>query len=138
MFQACGRNVTIEPGASFGGGSKVKLGDYSGLGKNARIPNNIEIGNHVMIGQDVLVIGQNHNFSDSERPMREQGLGPVLPVVIEDDVWIGSRVIILPGRRIGSGAVVGAGAVVTRDVRPYDIVGGNPARVIRNRLAENE
>lgn len=54
--------------------------------------------------------------------------------VIEDDCWIGARVIILPGRRIGKGSIIGAAAVVTKDVEPYNIVGGNPARVIKKRL----
>jgi len=54
-------------------------------------------------------------------------------VVIEDDVWIGTNAIILPGRRLGKGSIIAAGAVVTRDVEPYAIVGGNPARLIKRR-----
>jgi maltose O-acetyltransferase len=55
-------------------------------------------------------------------------------VVIEDDVWIGTRAIILPGRRLGKGCIVGAGAVVTKDVEPHSIVAGNPARAVGSRL----
>ena len=65
--------------------------------------------------------------------MRYQGGKEVAPVVIGDDVWIGSRVIILPGVKIGNGSVIGAGAVVTKDVEPYSVVGGVPAKLIRRR-----
>jgi len=67
-------------------------------------------------------------------PMNRQGWSEDRPVCIEDDVWIGSRVILLPGVRIGKGSIVGAGSVVTRDVEPYAIVAGNPARKIRSRI----
>jgi maltose O-acetyltransferase len=65
--------------------------------------------------------------------MRLQGYKDSQPVVIEDDVWLGARVIILPGIRVGHGAVIGAGAIVTKDVPPFAICVGNPARVIRYR-----
>ena len=66
--------------------------------------------------------------------MRVQPELPETTVTIEDDVWIGQRVIILPGRTIAKGSVVGAGSVVTKDFPPYSIIGGNPARLIRSRL----
>ncbi|WP_366917697.1 DapH/DapD/GlmU-related protein [uncultured Pseudokineococcus sp.] len=62
---------------------------------------------------------------------------PERPIVIDDDVWIGAACILLPGRRVGRGAVVGAGSVVTRDVPPYTVVAGNPAVVVRRRLAND-
>jgi maltose O-acetyltransferase len=65
--------------------------------------------------------------------MNKQGIDVERPIVIDDDVWIGARVIILPGVHIGTGAVIGAGAVVTKDVPAYAVVGGNPARVIKMR-----
>lgn len=65
--------------------------------------------------------------------MREQGYGPVEPVEIGDDCWIGGRVTILPGVHVGNGAVIAAGAVVTKDVPPYAVVGGVPAKIIYNR-----
>ena len=86
------------------------------------------------MGPEVVILGVNHRFDDCERPMIEQGYHDRKPVAIGDDVWIGTRAIILPGVRIGRGAIVAAGAVVTRDVNEFDIVGGNPARVIRSRL----
>ena len=65
--------------------------------------------------------------------MWQQGFTEVDPIVIEDDVWIGARVIILKGVTIGKGSIIGAGSVVTKDVEPYSIVGGNPAKLIRKR-----
>jgi maltose O-acetyltransferase len=65
--------------------------------------------------------------------MWKQPFTATRPVVIEDDVWIGTRVIILPGVHVGTGSVIGAGSVVTHDVEPYSIVGGNPAKLIRYR-----
>jgi maltose O-acetyltransferase len=86
-----------------------------------------------MMGPRVTILTQNHAFSDPERPMNEQGAAEVAPVTIEDDVWIGMATIILPGVTIGTGAVVGAGSVVTRSIPPYAVSAGNPARVIRDR-----
>jgi maltose O-acetyltransferase len=82
----------------------------------------------------VTILTRNHAFVDTSRPMRDQGAGEISPVTISDDVWIGMRVIILPGVTIGRGAIIGAGAVVTKDVPPYCVAVGNPARVVRNRL----
>jgi len=66
--------------------------------------------------------------------MMDQGMGSFVPIVIEDDVWIGANATILKGVRISRGSIVGSGAVVTKDVPPYSIVGGNPAKIIRSRL----
>ena len=66
--------------------------------------------------------------------MCRQGLTRPRPVIIEDDVWIGTKVIILPGVHIGKGSVIGAGAVVTKNIPAYSIAAGNPAVVKRNRL----
>ncbi len=79
-----------------------------------------------------MIITNTHNFENCDIPMRTQGLKNI-SVTIEDDVWIGSRVIILPGIKIGKGSIIGAGAVVTKDVPEYSIVGGVPAKLIRSR-----
>jgi maltose O-acetyltransferase len=135
FFHYTGRNANIEHGAYFGSGRLVEIGDNSGIGVDCHVPPDVRIGNDVMMGPEVLIISQNqnHRFDDLTIPMRLQGHQDSPPVVIEDDVWIGARVIILPGVRIGRGAIVGAGAIVTRDVPPYAICVGNPARVIRYR-----
>lgn len=134
IFKSMGKNVTVERGASFGSGAMIEIGDNSLIGANCQMPDNVNIGNDVMIGPDVLLIGYNHNFDNLEIPMRLQGFNGDTPISIGDDVWIGARSIILPGITIGKGSIVGAGSVVTKDVLPYSICAGNPARVIRSRL----
>jgi maltose O-acetyltransferase len=86
------------------------------------------------MGEDVLFQGGGHRFDDINIPMGQSGNLPPSPLEIMDDVWIGARAIILPGcKRIGAHSIIGAGAVVTKDVPDYAIVGGNPAKVIRMR-----
>lgn len=131
MLDKCGAQVNIESNAVFS--PRVTLGDYSGIGINAKIYGTCHIGNYVMMGQDVTIITRNHSCAQTSLPMMQQGFEEEHPVVIDDDVWIGDKVTILPGVHIGRGAVIGAAAVVTKDVAPFAIVGGNPARVIRMR-----
>ncbi|MGQ9662697.1 MAG: acyltransferase [Kiritimatiellia bacterium] len=133
IFKRAGLNINIEKGAYFGDGSEVEIGDNSGIGVNGQVYGPVRIGNDVMMGPEVVVITRNHCWNRTDVAMRLQGHLPPEPVTIGDDVWIGTRVIILPGVTIGRGAIIGAGAVVTRDVPEYAIVGGNPARVIRFR-----
>lgn len=131
LFKSCGRDVVIESRAHIPF-DKVEIGNNSGIGLNARL-GVVKIGNDVMMGPDVIIQSQNHIFNNRLLPMRLQGASEDKPVVIGDDVWIGARAIILPGVHIGSGAIVGAGAVVTKDVPEFAIVAGNPARVIKQR-----
>ena len=86
-----------------------------------------------MMGPRCTIYTNNHAFDRLDIPMCEQGYCKDKPVYIEDDVWIGGNVTILPGIRIGCGAIIGAGAIVTKDVPGYAIVGGNPAKVIKYR-----
>lgn len=132
MFAECGRNVNIESKAEIGSGRYLYIGDYSGIGQNCRV-GHVRIGSHVMMAPDVVILARNHSFDDLTRPMREQGYSEPQMVTIEDDVWIGTRAIIMPGLHIGKGAIIGAGAVVTKNVPEYAIVAGNPARIIRYR-----
>lgn len=133
LFKSCGRNVVIEPGAYIPF-NKVSIGNNSGVGPNARL-GAVKIGNDVMMAPDVVILSRNHNFSSVDTPMRLQGNADESPVEIGDDVWVGTRVVILPGVRIGRGAILAAGAIVTRDVPDYAIVGGNPAKVIKHRVS---
>lgn len=89
----------------------------------------IEIGAHVAIGPGSVIRAANHCFARQDMPIMRQGHNPG-KVIIEDDVWIGANCVITPDVRIGRGAIVGAGAVVTRNVAPFSIVGGVPAREI--------
>ena len=131
ILDYCGDHVNIEKGARFG--VHVSLGDYSGIGVNAEISNHVILGKYIMMGPDCMIYTQNHDYSRKDIPMQRQGHSEVRPVVIEDDVWIGSRVIILPGVHVGEGSIIGAGSVVTKNVEPYTIVGGNPAHLLRRR-----
>ena len=132
LLRDAGQDVNVEHGASFGF-RKVSLGDRSGLGVDCRIYGPVTIGQDVMMGRDVVIVALNHGFADMGRPMIEQGHQVPDPVTIEDDVWIGDRVLIVPGVTVGRGAILGLGAVVTKDVPPYAIMGGNPARVLKFR-----
>ena len=132
LFKSFGNKVNIEPKVIFFNLSESEIGDYSGIGMYSYV-GTIKIGRDVMIGEELTAISRNHEFSRTDIPMRLQGFQKDQPITIEDDVWIGSRVIILPGVVIGKGAIVGAGSIVTKDVAPYSIVAGNPARLIRYR-----
>jgi maltose O-acetyltransferase len=132
LFKSCGKGVVIESKAQIHF-RRVEIGNNSGIGYNARLEA-VKIGDNVMMGPDVIILSRNHVFDDLRVPMCLQGDSGESPVVISDDVWIGARVIILPGVHIGKGAIVGAGAVVPKDVPAYAVVAGNPARVVKQRL----
>lgn len=133
IFEKAGKDINVEKGVFFGKGTDISIGNRSGIGLNARIQGPLSIGNYVMMGPDVLIYTRNHMSASKEMPMIDQGNTLPLTVTIGDDVWIGARAIILPGVTIGTGAIISAGAVVTKDVEAYTIVGGVPARLIKNR-----
>jgi acetyltransferase-like isoleucine patch superfamily enzyme len=116
-----------------------EMGEYSYIGCNAVMGagGGIQIGKFVLIGQCVNIHAENHSYLDPNRPIREQGV-TYQGVIIEDDVWIGSKTTILDGVKIGRGAVIGAGAVVTKPIPPYSIAVGVPARVIGSRWSDGE
>lgn len=129
----CGVGVVVKQKCYLGDGSGVWVGDNAQLGHGARIDQDVRIGHDVVMGPDVVIMTNTHAFEEPNRPIRLQGNGGVLPVVIEDDVWIGTRVIVLPGVTIGRGSVVGAGSVVTRSIPAFSIAVGVPAQVVRRR-----
>lgn len=92
----------------------------------------ITIGDGVRIAPQVMMIAANHVFTDPDTPIHRQGMAAA-PIVIEDDVWVAGKVMITAGVRIGRGCVIGAGAVVTKDLPPWSIAVGAPARVIKTR-----
>lgn len=127
----CGMKVNIQPRATIA--RRVEIGDYSGVGYRSFVQGNVKIGSHVMMGPEVLIYTQNHNFSRVDIPMDEQGFSNEKQVIIEDDVWIGARVIILPGVKIGRGSVIGAGSVVSKSIPEYSVAVGNPCKVVKKR-----
>ncbi len=131
ILRECGKNVNIEKGAMFS--SNVSLGDNSGIGVNAVVASDVTIGRDVMMGPECYIYTHNHGMERTDIPMWRQKSSEIEPVHIGNDVWIGSRVTILPGVTIGDGCVIGASSVVTKDVEPYTIVAGNPAKVVKRR-----
>lgn len=137
IFEYCGKNVNVEKGAYFGTGSKIRIGNNSGLGVNCVIPNGSVIGENVMMGPNCYIHSSNHRFDRTDIPMMEQGYTEPKPIIIDDDVWIGRDVTIMVGRHISKGTIVAANSVVTKDFPEYSIIGGNPAKLIRSRLEKN-
>lgn len=131
-FEYVGRDVNW--GKHLNIASDFRIGHNSGVGDNARIANKVTIGNDVMIGKNLIIHTRNHKTDHVDIPMRLQGLSEFSPLVIGNDVWICDNVIITPSCcKIGDGSILSAGAVVTKDVEPYTVVGGNPAKVIKYR-----
>lgn len=131
MGCAIGQAVNIESGAEFD--EHVTIGDRSSLGVDSQVFGPVTIGSNVMMGPECCILTRNHQHDRCDIPMIDQGYEDYRPVVIGDDVWIGRRVIILPGVTVGGGSIIAAGAVVSKDVKPYSIVGGVPAKQIGDR-----
>lgn len=107
---------------------RVSVGTFSHLAGHG----GISLAENCLIATHVAIMSYQHGFSDRSVPIPDQDI-ELKPVVIEEDVWIGTHALILPGVRIGRGAVVGAGAVVTSDLPPYSVAVGIPARVVKQR-----
>ena len=128
-----GKDSFIHMGVRFYQPSGVSVGDGSVIGDHCFMDGraSLKIGNNVDIASDVMIYNSEHDINSD-------GFGPIQePVEIEDYVFIGPRAIILPGVKIGKGAVIGAGAVVTKNVEPFKIVGGVPAKEIGERKNKN-
>ena len=132
-FDKYGKHINVEKNADFGTGKDISIGNNSGLGISCCVRGPLEIGDNVMMGPDVRILTSNHRTDRLDIPMCQQGSFPKEKVVIGSDVWIGTRVVILPGVYIGNGSIVAAGAVVSKDVPDYAVVGGVPAKVIKYR-----
>lgn len=150
-----GREVRIEPsllargGAiSIGGRSTIRLGTimmpaggHISIGSKTTVNhycvfhggNGLSIGDRCLIAPRVSIFAASHAFKDRTRSIRDQGMTSKGGVQIGNDVWIGTGAIILDGVRVGNGAVIGAGSVVTKEVAPFDVVAGNPAKVVGQR-----
>ena len=114
------------------------MGQYGFIGKNAWICPNVKIGNYVMIAPECAILGGDHKYNIPGEPIIYSGRPTTKKTIIEDDVWIGYRVIINAGVTIGEGAIIAAGSIVTKDVEPYTIVGGNPSKKITLRFSNPE
>jgi acetyltransferase-like isoleucine patch superfamily enzyme len=113
----------------------VEIGDYTGINHHTDIGGRggLRIGNYVMIGPYCQILTAEHEYRNQKLPIYLQPI-KCNEVVIEDDVWIGTKVVVLPGVCVGKGAIVGAGSVVTKNVEPYSIVAGVPAKFLKSRF----
>ena len=130
-----GEETSINHGAIVAAtGGHIRIGARGYVGHYAVLygGGGLTIGDDVLIGPGVLVAAANHRFERVDVPINQQAESR-LGIVVESDVWIGGHAIIVDGVRVGTGAVIAAGSVVTRDVPPYTVVGGVPAQVIRRR-----
>jgi len=138
-FRRVGRNFVFDPDSVFSYRT-IEVGDDVFVAQGAILQSprsQIIIGNKVMFGPEVAVLGGNHNASVIGQYMydvKEKRPDDDQPIVIEDDVWIGARATILKGVRLQRGSIVAAGAIVTKDVPAYTVVGGIPAKVLAVRF----
>jgi acetyltransferase-like isoleucine patch superfamily enzyme len=129
-----GKGAIVADCVIFAYGGKVEIGEGSEIYGDCRIyaHADVKIGRDVILARESAIMTTKHIFDDPEKTIKEQGQ-TYEGVVIEDDVWLGYRAVVLPGAKIGRGSVIGAGAVVSGDVPPMSIAVGVPARVIRKR-----
>jgi acetyltransferase-like isoleucine patch superfamily enzyme len=132
----CGERIHFYLPLHISAPNNLEIGEDSTVGTYVHMwcQGGISIGKRVMIGSHVAITSVTHDYSCPD--MR---FAPAIhkPVIIEDDVWIGAHSVILPGAKIGKGAVIGANSVVTKDVEPCSIVVGSPARLYKFRELEN-
>jgi maltose O-acetyltransferase len=131
------KNSKFEHGIYISDARQLKIGKHVRINENVFLQGSINVGNYVMIAPNVSIYSKTHIHNDINIPMVLSGETETKAVIIEDDVWIGINCTILPGIKIGKGAIIGAHSVVTKDVASYTIVGGVPAKLIRSRLDES-
>lgn len=142
-FQRYGQNFVFDPFDQFSY-ETISVGNdvFIGSGANfAASETNISIGSKVMFGPRVTIMGGDHNTSVIGKYMydvKDKLPENDLPVIIEDDVWVGTGVIILKGVTIGRGSIVAAGSVVVKSCEPYSIIGGVPAKLLKFRMTQEE
>lgn len=128
-----GNQTIVQQNFRFGNKGKVQIGRNCRINENVYIQSAI-VGDNVLIAPNVAILASTHNFGRTNVPIVEQGDSEIKSVLIEYDVWLGRNVIVLPGIKIGSGAIVGAGSIVTKNIPPYAIFAGVPAKMIRMRI----
>jgi len=134
-FRAVGRQVRLGR-RLFVYPHRVTLGNHCYIGAGSYLDGDITIGDHSMLANNVAIVGGDHAFGNPGVMMRNGGREEWQPTVLGRDVWIGHGAIILNGVSVGDGAIVAAGSVVTKDVAPFSVVAGNPARHIKWRFDE--
>lgn len=139
FLKKIGKNVSIMSNVTFMSPQKIEIGNHVLINTGSKIggQNGVKIGNFVLIGYNVNLVSENHAFTNPTLPIKKQGYFGG-PIILEDDIWIGANVVILPSVNIGRGAIIGANAVVTKNVKPFSIVGGVPAKHIKYRFDQKQ
>jgi len=134
LFKRLGGFAWIQPGVTFVQTDRISVGAHFGANTGSYLNGlgGLTIGDYVLIGSNVTISSGRHPIEGRLPPVFARPAEPV-PIVIEDDVWIGAGAVIMPGITLRRGTVVGANAVVTKDTEPYSVVAGAPARKIRSR-----
>ena len=127
-----GANSKIQRSVYVGSGNNIVIGNNCQINELVRL-DNVELGNNVMIARESIVLGKMHESNDIHLPMNEQGVKQVSKTYIEDNVWLGLRVVVMPGVRIRKGCIIAAGGVVTKDTIEGGVYGGVPAKLIKVR-----
>ena len=132
-----GSHAVIEDFAVINNGmGHVHVGANTFIGLYSVVIGPITIGNNVIIAQHVVLSGLNHGYENIQVPIKDQPC-TTAEIIVEDDCWIGANAVITAGVKIGKHAIVAAGSIVTKDVPPYSIVGGNPAKLLKQYNFEN-
>ena len=134
LAKKCGDNVAILEGVYLKNVNNIKFGSNISIHAMAYVEGagGIQFGDNVSVANGATLVSTEHNYSDISRPIKEKKK-KMAPVIIEDDVWIGSRAVVLSGSRIQKGCIIGAGAVVTKDTEKYSVYVGIPAVKIKDR-----
>ena len=135
-----GKNTHVQWSTHFWSPHKlIRLGNQVGIGRNCEISTDLIIGNHVLVASAVGFLGRDeHSPYLPGTTMFESPRGDKFRIVIEDDVWIGFGAIILSGVTVGRGSVIGAGAIIAKDIPPYSVVVAHRSEVLKRRFSEAE
>ncbi len=139
FLKRIGKNVEIMERVMIMRPKNVEIGHDVFISKDVKIggQNGVKIGNYVIIGFNVNLVTANYRYQDPSFPIKKQGFYGG-PIKIDSDVWIGANAVILPNVTIGRGSVIGSNSVVTKNVDPYTIVAGVPAKVIKHRFDKSQ
>ncbi len=129
-LKKCGKKPLVKNMAEIS--LNATCGDYSEMGTRSMIQANVHLGDYVIMGPDVKIYSRNHKYDSLEIPIAKQGKN-YYETFVGNDVWIGANVVITAGCKVGNHCIIAAGAVVTKDIPDYAIVGGIPAKVIKFR-----
>lgn len=126
-----GKKSVVEDFTTINNGvGDVIIGDYTLIGMGNVVIGPVNIGNNVIIAQNVVISGLNHVYQDINIPILRQPVTTKI-IQIEDDCWIGANVVVTAGVTIGRHSVIAGGSVVTKDIPPFSVAGGNPAKILK-------